>query len=274
MINKSTCNLALITFLFATVLSLSGCGGSGYTRTCSWCDDASQELLKQDINECNAFAYRQYPERSSTRKTGRIITAYGSTTCSTDKRGATTCTRGSDVTYPEEKTYDITDYGQRKETFNKCMDISEKNYRPKSPKAQIITNESSKPAVANQYNWNIETSPDNIIFEWTKVDDIRYISLGRNNIHSIENRRLFWVMTSMNENVGDLTVRSLILQTEIDCTEYKMRPLVGYAYPEPMGQGKLIIKIPIPSDIAEGSWKEISPSVPYISNICSTLPSK
>lgn len=253
---------SLITSLSIAVLTLSGCTSRGYQRSCDWCDDASQAQLKNDIVECNAIAEREAPNHSITVKTGRIVTSHGSTTCTTNKRGDRTCTTGSDYTYQEEEERDNTNYQKRKAVFDKCADGKTQNYRPKTTSTKSISSEASK-SEDNKFHWNLETPPEKIDFAWTLIADNNYISLLRNNIQANEGRRIFWTLLSNNEGNGDLRKGSLpasaIVQIEIDCPEHKMRLLVVYEYPEPMGKGKLIRKMRIPSDSAQGVWKELPP---------------
>ena len=123
-------NVLVASFSIATLV-LSGCASPGYQRVCDWCDDASQAQLTKDVAECNAIATNQVPDRSERRKTGRIVTSHGSTSCTTSKNGNTTCSTGPTYTYPEEETVDVTDYGARKRVFTECTDAKAKNYRPK-----------------------------------------------------------------------------------------------------------------------------------------------
>lgn len=123
-------NVLTASFYIATLV-LAGCASPGYQRVCDWCDDASQAQLKTDVVECNAMASNQFPDRSERRKTGRIVTSYGSTSCTTSKKGNVTCSTGSTYTYPEEETIDVTDYVARKKFFTECTDAKVQNYRSK-----------------------------------------------------------------------------------------------------------------------------------------------
>ena len=131
MIREVQISLALIISLSIASLVVSGCASPGYQRLCDWCDDASQAQLKKDVVECNAMASNQFPDRSERRKTGRIVTSHGSTSCTTNKKGEMTCSTGSTYTYPEEETIDVTDHGARKKLFTECTDAKAKSYRPK-----------------------------------------------------------------------------------------------------------------------------------------------
>ena len=131
MLNKTDKYLIVIASISITTLVLGGCASPGYQRVCDWCDDASQAQLTKDVAECNAIATNQVPDRSERRKTGRIVTSHGSTSCTTSKNGNTTCSTGPTYTYPEEETVDVTDYGARKMVFTECTDAKAKNYRAK-----------------------------------------------------------------------------------------------------------------------------------------------
>lgn len=130
--NKIDKKIIFIASLSIATLLMNGCGNSGYQRVCDWCDDASQLQLQKDVAECNTLAKNQVPDRSERRKTGRIVTSHGSTSCITNKKGDVTCSTGSTYTYPEEETVDITNYGVRQKIFTECTDAKAKNYRPKT----------------------------------------------------------------------------------------------------------------------------------------------
>jgi hypothetical protein len=139
MFRKKTNIIAVASSCFA-VLVLGGCANHGYDRVCEWCDEASQAQLRKDVAECNAIARYQVPDRSAQRKTGRIVTSHGSTSCTTNKRGEVTCTTGSSYTYPEETTIDITEYDARKKVFMACTDEKGKYYSPKAGVLKTFAN--------------------------------------------------------------------------------------------------------------------------------------
>ena len=145
---KANKSLTLIASLSIATLVVSGCASPGYERVCSWCDDASQAQLRKDVVECNAIATSQVPERSVRRKTGRIVTTHGSTSCSTSKKGNTTCSTGSTYTYPEEETVEVTDYDKRKSIFTECTDLKARSYRPKA------TDKTSAASIENEKHRN------------------------------------------------------------------------------------------------------------------------
>lgn len=130
--NKNIKHIAFIVLSFVAILALSGCASPGYERSCDWCDEASKAQLRKDVLECNTIATSQVPNASERRKTGRIITSHGSTSCKKDKRGNTNCSTGNSYTYEEEETIDVTDYAARKRTFIECTDLRAKSYRPKA----------------------------------------------------------------------------------------------------------------------------------------------
>jgi hypothetical protein len=252
--------LALSALFSIASLALSGCGTSGYQRECDWCDDASKTQLRKDVEECNAEAVRMFPDRSRTYKTGRIVTSHGSTSCSTNKRGDTTCTRGSDYTYEEEVSEDVTDYAARKKQFMECTDLRAKNYTSKA----VPSKEPASQGYATKevdYKWDIKTAPEDIQFGWEKIDgkDDFYISTNPKSIQVLGDRRVIWALKDQ-EVKGKVKIRSMVMQVELDCALNKMRPLVGYAFPEPMGKGELIARMRIPSESSEGAWKNFSPN--------------
>jgi hypothetical protein len=260
--------LILITSLICAILILSGCTNNAYTRKCDWCDSASQEQLKRDVTECNASAQRQFPNRTSTRRTGRIVTSYGSTTCKMDKKGTTTCTRGNDYTYPEELTYDDTDYVRREASFNNCIDIAEKNYRPKHQKIEIAKAQEIAPKEV-KHNWNLNTHPDDVLFSWKKLDTDSYVSISTNSIQVNKDFLVFWALLNTDPK-DDSSIQSTIMQMEADCSTHRVRLLVGYVFPEAMGKGALIERISFSNDNPAAAWSDISSSDPLMLNVCVT----
>lgn len=272
MTRRNKKNLLLIASLSFTAIVLSACASRGYNYTCDWCDEASQVQLRKDVAECNAVALDLFPYQSSTRKTGRIITSHGSTSCTTNKRGDTTCSTGSSYTYPEKETVDVTNYAARRAAFDNCISPKAQSYRAKVVPTKALSGQSSSPDNDN-YNWDLKTPPKNVDFAWTtgaggtSNGKTVYFSTSRNSIQVNGGRRLFWALYDHESNEGP-KFRSLMMQLELDCLVHKMRPLVGYAFPEPMGRGELIAKISISSDSPEGAWQSVSQSDPHLSQIC------
>lgn len=263
MSNKLDKNLIFIIPLSIATLLLNGCASSGYQRVCDWCDDASQLQLKKDIAECNAMANNQVPDRLERRKTGRIITSHGSTSCTTNKKGDTTCSTGSSYTYPEEETIDVTNYQERRTAFDKCADARVQNYRPKVATTKPDSNQASSTTEDN-YNWDLTTLPEKIEFTWTENGTgsngkTLYISANRNSIQVNRGRRVFWVLQNY-ENTEVPNIRSATMQMELDCLEHKTRLLIVYGFSEPMGKGELIAKMRIANNSPGGAWKTFSPS--------------
>jgi len=272
MLNKTDKYQIFIALISIATLILSGCASPGYQRVCDWCDDASKEQLKRDVAECNAISTSQVPYNSITRKTGRIVTSHGSTSCTTSKRGNTTCSTGSTYTYPEEETVDITNYEKRKNLFTVCTDLRAKNYRAKDTTPSANSSQGSS-AREDSYNWDLKTPPEDIEFSWTKANTWDgkelFFSMNRSSIQVNGDRRVFWALQH-RESDESVKIRSMMLQMELDCRIEKMRMLVAYSFAEPMGKGEMTAKMRIPSDKPQGAWKAAPGTNPFVSKICST----
>lgn len=261
--------LALISSLFIATLALNGCASSGYTRTCDWCDEASQAQLKTDLVECNRIASRQVPYSTVSRETGRIVVSHGSTTCRTNKKNATTCSTTPSYTYPEKETVDVTDYGARKAVFDTCIDTKAKSYRPQVAPKQFM-NSSVDPPEDEKYTWNLQIPPELVNFDWSAVSEgpnskIFYISTNKSSIQEDGSRRVIWVLQDV-ENSDAPKVRSIIAQMEVDCEANRMRGLVAYGFSEQMGKGDSIGRVRLSSESSEGAWKAFPPSVHNMQN--------
>ena len=271
MIKGISIRLALISFLSIAALALNGCTSPGYMRTCDWCDEASQAQLKTDLVECNEIASRQVPYSTDSRETGRVVVSHGSTTCRTNKKNATTCSTSPSYTYPEKETVDVTDYGARKAVFDTCIDAKAKSYRPRVTPKQFM-NSPVDPREDDKYTWNLQIPPEIVNFDWLAVSDgsgskIFYISMNKSSIQENGSWRVVWVMQD-GENSDAPKVRSFILQMEVDCQAHRIRMLVGYWFPEPMGKGVSIARIRFPSDSSEGAWKSVSSSDLNVRALC------
>lgn len=271
MIKDIAIRLTLTSSLFIATLTLNGCASTGYTRTCAWCDEASQAQLKTDLVECNEIASRQVPYSTVARETGRIVVSHGSTTCRTNKKNATTCSTTPSYTYPEKETVDVTDYEARKAAFDICIDAKARSYRPQvTPKQFMHSPVDSRED--DEYTWNLQIPPEIVNFDWSAVSEganskIFYISMNKSSIQEDGSRRVIWMLHDY-ENSDTPKVRSIILQTEVDCEANRMRALVEYRFPKLMGKGVSIERVRLSSESSEGAWRVISPSVRNAWGVC------